>query len=132
MLTAFQLENDGSILNIYILAMRMFLRWQTSMIEKIIYTVAGWALSAVSTVDLYGWENIPQKGSFILASNHLGIQDGPLGLVLLFKRGMNKPIVTIAEKYQQYAVYRWLVKKLDYLFVDRYNADFLTIRKVYR
>lgn len=45
---------------------------------------------------------------------------------------MKKPIITVAEKYQKYAIYRWLVKTLDYLFVDRFNPDLRTIREVIR
>lgn len=102
------------------------------MVEKIIYSLAGWMIFAVCKVEFMGWENIPKDGKFILASNHLGFLDGPIGLVLLYKRGMKKPIITVAEKYQKYIIYRWLVNKLDYLFIDRFNADFLIIRKVIR
>ena len=79
----------------------------------------------VARVDIDGLENTPHEGGFIVASNHLGRLDVPLVYVFL-KR--NDITLMAAEKYRKYAIFRWFVKHLDGLWVDRFNADFNTVR----
>jgi 1-acyl-sn-glycerol-3-phosphate acyltransferase len=76
-------------------------------------------------VDIDGLENQPHEGGFIVASNHLGRLDVPLAYVFLNR---NDITLMVAEKYHKYAIFRWFVKNLDGLWVDRYNADFNTVR----
>jgi 1-acyl-sn-glycerol-3-phosphate acyltransferase len=40
--------------------------------------------------------------------------------------------MVVAEKYAKYAIFRWLVKLTNGMFVDRYNADIHAIRETLR
>ncbi len=93
-----------------------FLRWLISII-----------VSITCKVELFGEENIPPSGGFIVVSNHLGRLDVFLVYKLL-KR--NDIIMGVAEKYQKYALYRYAAKSLDAIWVDRYNVDFVALRKI--
>ena len=86
-------------------------------------------LRLIARVELEGVENIPRQGGCILAANHLGRLDVPLVLYTLPREDM---ILIVAEKYRRVAFFRYLAKKLDVLFVDRYEADFATVREVLR
>jgi 1-acyl-sn-glycerol-3-phosphate acyltransferase len=41
-------------------------------------------------------------------------------------------IMFVAEKYRRSTLVRWLVKQLDAIYVDRYNADFAALREALR
>jgi 1-acyl-sn-glycerol-3-phosphate acyltransferase len=71
-------------------------------------------------------ENVPQQGGFIVTSNHLGRLDVPLAYVFLHRSDVT---LMVAEKYHKYAIIRWLVKQLDAMWVDRFNADFKALRE---
>lgn len=79
----------------------------------------------ISTVEIAGLENVPMEGPFIAAANHVGRLD--VGLIIV---AFPRPdvVLMIAEKYKKYALYRWLVKNLDLLWVDRFNADLAVVR----
>jgi 1-acyl-sn-glycerol-3-phosphate acyltransferase len=79
----------------------------------------------IADVDVVGLDKIPAQGSFVAVSNHLGRLDPALVYYLLTRKDV---YLLVAEKYQKYAFVRWLVKKLDGTFIDRYNADYRTMR----
>ena len=39
-------------------------------------------------------------------------------------------IIFVAEKYRRYALIRWIVRQLDAIWLDRYNADIAALREV--
>jgi 1-acyl-sn-glycerol-3-phosphate acyltransferase len=51
--------------------------------------------------------------------------DAPLVYYLLDRQDV---IMMVAEKYRQSAFYRWFVKQLDAIWVDRFNADLGALR----
>lgn len=75
---------------------------------------------------IIGIENIPKDGALIVASNHLGRLDAPLVYVVLVRRDIT---MMVAEKYKEVAFFRWLVKALDAIWVDRFNADLVAMRE---
>ena len=77
-------------------------------------------------ITVHGYENVPSKGGFIIASNHLGRLDVPLIYALTDRQDI---ILLVAEKYHQSRWARWFVKQLNLLWVDRFNADFSTLRE---
>lgn len=79
----------------------------------------------IADVKVIGMENIPAQGSYVAVSNHLGRLDPALVYYLLTRKDV---YLLVAEKYQKYAFIRWLVKQLDGTFIDRYNADYRTMR----
>jgi 1-acyl-sn-glycerol-3-phosphate acyltransferase len=79
----------------------------------------------IARVTLHGGERIPASGAYIIASNHIGRLDAPLVYYLLDRQDV---IMMVAEKYRQSAFYRWFVKQLDAIWVDRFNADLGALR----
>jgi 1-acyl-sn-glycerol-3-phosphate acyltransferase len=69
------------------------------------------------------------QGSHILVSNHLGFIDG---FLLYYVSWHTDLIVIVAEKYEQNAIFRWLGRNMDIIFIDRYAADVRSFRQVYR
>ena len=78
-------------------------------------------------VNVQGLENIPTTGNFIIASNHLGLVDALLPFYVL---DHNNLVVLVGEKWGKIAVLRWLGKRLNFIFVDRFNPDLKAIREV--
>ncbi len=81
----------------------------------------------IARVDVKGYENLPKEGSFVIATNHLGIVDVPIAYYALDYWDM---FVLIADKWQQVGLFRWVGKYFNFIFIDRYNADIKALRKV--
>jgi len=95
------------------------------MVRRIARAVLWVFFHTFAVVDVVGMENIPAQGAFVAVSNHLGRLDPALVYYLLTREDV---YLLVAEKYQKYAAIRWLVKHLDGMFIDRYNADFRALR----
>jgi 1-acyl-sn-glycerol-3-phosphate acyltransferase len=96
--------------------MKYFVRWLFRLLVNI-----------VAHVDVKGYENLPKEGSFVIATNHLGILDAPIAFYALDYWDM---FVLIGEKWEKVALFRWLGKYFNFIFIDRFNPDIKTLRKV--
>jgi 1-acyl-sn-glycerol-3-phosphate acyltransferase len=85
-------------------------------------------LGLIARLEIAGFENIP-AGGFVIAANHIGRLDAALPFFILDRPDM---IIIVAEKYEKYAILRWLVRRINGIFVDRYNADIHAIRETLR
>jgi 1-acyl-sn-glycerol-3-phosphate acyltransferase len=83
----------------------------------------------VMRLEVFGKENLPASGAYIAAANHLGVLDSLLVYYLLERQDI---ILIIAEKHTRYAFTRWLVRSLDAIYIDRFNADMAVMREVLR
>ena len=99
------------------------------MSKQIIYSVLRFIIRAlmwlVARVEVDGMENLPASGGYIVVANHLGRMDIPLVYDLLDRDDV---ILLVAEKYRKYGIVRWLVKKVDALWLERFSADFRALR----
>ena len=95
--------------------MRNFLRWLIRVI-----------IDLIARVEIQGFENIPENGGFVVATNHLGRLDP----ALLFYLMDDDFILTIAEKYEHHWFFGPLGNAVDGVWLDRFNADVGAIRKV--
>ena len=84
-------------------------------------------LRAIAYIDIVGLENIPETGTAIVASNHLGRLDAMLAVILSNREDF---VIMVAEKYQKYWFWRWVMGELDALWLNRYEADFQTLKTV--
>ena len=84
-------------------------------------------LRAISYIDIVGLENIPQTGAAIVASNHLGRLDALLAVILSDREDF---VIMVAEKYQKFWFWRWVMGELDAVWLNRYEADFQTLKTV--
>jgi 1-acyl-sn-glycerol-3-phosphate acyltransferase len=96
------------------------------MAEKITRVLVHLLYRLVSRVEATGMENVPASGAFIAVGNHIGRLDAGLVYYLLGRRDV---IMLVAEKYRENALARWLVRSLDAIWVDRFNADFAAMRE---
>lgn len=96
--------------------MKYILRWLIRLLFNI-----------VAHVELKGYENLPKEGSYVIATNHLGIVDAPIAFYALDRWDM---FVLIGEKWEKVTLFRWLGKYFNFIFVDRYNPDIKTLRRV--
>lgn len=96
-----------------------FIRFARLVSRPILYLIAN--------VEVTGMERIPTEGSAIVASNHLGRLDAALAVILSDREDF---VLMVAEKYQKSFFWRWIMKQLDALWLNRYEADFDTLREV--
>lgn len=82
---------------------------------------------ATCNLEVNGLDNIPEEGNCIVASNHLGRMDVLLSYKIIKRSDI---ILTIAEKYGKFFVFRLAADALDAIFIDRYNVDFRGLRIV--
>ena len=76
-----------------------------------------------------GFENLPPGQGCVIAANHIGRLDAALAYYVLDRPDI---IMVVAEKYEKYAFFRWLVRITNGMFIDRYNADIGAIRATLR
>lgn len=99
------------------------------MARKLILLLLHTLFRLIAHIDIEGFENLPKSGAYIGVSNHIGRLDAGLVFHLTDRQDI---IMTVAEKYQKQAIWRFIVKHLDLMWIDRYNADFQAIREVQR
>jgi 1-acyl-sn-glycerol-3-phosphate acyltransferase len=95
---------------------RNFIRWLIRLIFNLI-----------ARVEVRGYEHLPKEGSFVITTNHLGIVDVPIAFYALDRWDM---FVMIGEKWQNVGLFRWVGKYFNFIFIDRFNPDIKTLRKV--
>jgi 1-acyl-sn-glycerol-3-phosphate acyltransferase len=96
--------------------------------HKIFRFIIRFMLNLVARVEVVGF-NSPPSGGWILAANHIGRLDAALAYYVLDRPDI---IMVVAEKYERYAFYRWLVCLVNGMFVDRYKADIHALRETLR
>ena len=87
-------------------------------------------LRLLTRIEVHGRENIPgnlEAGNFVIAANHLGLVDGFLPFYILDHSNL---VVLVGEKWEKIAIMRWLGRRLNFIFVDRFNPDIKAIRAV--
>ncbi|MBI3165319.1 MAG: 1-acyl-sn-glycerol-3-phosphate acyltransferase [Anaerolineales bacterium] len=95
--------------------------------KTIIVGIIRLVIRLVARVEIQGYENIPPKGGFVLAVNHLGFLDAPLAYYALNNWNL---FIPVAEKWADYAILRWMGKHLNAIFVDRFNPDLKSMREM--
>ena len=84
-------------------------------------------LNLVTKVEVYEQENVPSTGSFVLATNHLGMLDIFMPFYVLNRWDM---FVLVADKWEKQTWVRWLGKSLNFLYIDRFNPNLPALRDV--
>ena len=97
------------------------------MAQKIFRIFVRIVLFFIARVEVYGYENLPPEGGFILAANHLGRLDSAL---LYYAIEREDIIMPVAEKYKTHWLFGPLVVALGGFFINRFDADLHAIREV--
>ncbi|HMN60127.1 MAG TPA: lysophospholipid acyltransferase family protein [Anaerolinea sp.] len=72
-----------------------------------------------------GTENLPKEGGVIVATNHMSRID----TMLLFINPARTDITAlVADKYQKYPLFKWVLDTGGIIWLDRENADFGALR----
>ncbi len=84
-------------------------------------------INIIAKVKTSGYENLPDKGGFVIAVNHLGFLDAPMAYYALNNWNL---FIPVAEKWEESAILRWLGKYLNAIFIDRFNPDLKAMREM--
>ena len=97
--------------------------------HSILRSVIRLILNSIARIEMVGFDNLPTSQGYVIAANHIGRLDAALAYYALDRPDI---IMVVAEKYEKYAIFRWLVKITNGMFIDRYNADIKAIRETLR
>jgi 1-acyl-sn-glycerol-3-phosphate acyltransferase len=81
----------------------------------------------IAHVEVNGYDYLPKEGNCVVATNHLGFADVPIGLFALNRWDI---FVMIGEKWEKVGLFRWASRYFNLIFIDRFNPDIKTLRKV--
>ena len=84
-------------------------------------------INLIANVEVHGKENLPKDGSFVIATNHLGLMDGTLPFFALDRWDM---FIPVAEKWEKNPLLKWLGRYFNFIFIDRFNPDLKAMRKI--
>lgn len=94
-------------------------------------TFLRWILRAfinlIADVKVFGIENLPLSGAYIIATNHLGMLDAAM---LYYALDRTDVFIPVAEKWEKNAFLRWVGKYANFVFIDRFNPDLKALRKI--
>jgi len=81
----------------------------------------------IADIEIQDVQNVPAQGSFVIATNHIGIID-----IAMFHYHFDRydMFIPLGEKWKKQAWIRFLARELNFLFVDRYNPDLKALRKM--
>lgn len=96
--------------------MRNFLRWLLRII-----------INLIAKVEIHGYENVPESGAFVIATNHLGMLDAGM---LFYALNRWDVFIPVAEKWEKNAFLRWAGRYANFIFIDRFNPDLKAMRKI--
>ncbi len=98
--------------------------------RRLLRAIIAFGVRLTTRVETSGIEKIKnQQGKAIVVVNHLGRLDAALPFLLVPREDF---IIVVAEKYRKQAIFRFLVRELDLLWLERFEADLGTLREVLR
>lgn len=100
------------------------------MARKLIVIILKIFFKIFTRTKISGLENIPMAEPTIIAGNHIGILDGIMIPTIPMVSKHPNLIVVIAEKYEKIPIFKWAIENLNFMFIDRFNPDVKTIKKV--
>ncbi len=93
---------------------------------RLIRAIARFVLNIIARIEIIGSIDY-QSGGFIITGNHVGRLEAFLALLLAERDDI---ILILAEKYKQYAFWRYIARKVDAVWINRFDADFAALRAV--
>ena len=93
---------------------------------RLIRAISRIVLGIIARIEIIG--NVDyQTGGYIIVANHVGRLEAFLVLVLAERDDI---VLLLAEKYKAYAFWRYIARKVDGIWVNRFDADFGALRVV--
>lgn len=97
------------------------------MTRNILRAIIRGLLRLVANIEIIHPDRLPQTGNYAFATNHLGILDAFLAYYVFERWDF---FIPVAEKWENYAILRWLGKHLNFIFIDRFNPDIHALRQI--
>ncbi len=79
----------------------------------------------IAKIETINAESLPKTGACVIVANHLGRLDAMMAYSYAPRDDL---AIMVAEKYKKQAIYRFVVKELNGIWVDRFNADLVAMR----
>lgn len=95
-------------------------------LRRTLRSLFNFLFQTLSKVEVIGLENVPPKGGYIVAINHLSRLDPPLAFALIERDDLT---AIVADKYKRNLVIDPIVKILNGIWIDRDDTDFHAIRE---
>ena len=93
---------------------------------RIVRAIARVVLAVIARIEIIG--NVDyQTGGYIIAANHVGRLEAFLVMLLADRDDI---VMILAEKYKKYAFWRYVARKVDAIWINRFDADFAALRAV--
>ena len=96
--------------------MRNFIRWFLRAV-----------LNLIAKIEIRGYDNVPETGAFVIATNHLGMLDSTM---LFYALNRWDVFIPVAEKWEESGFLRWLGRYFNFVFIDRFKPDLKAMRKI--
>jgi len=96
--------------------MRNFIRWFLRAV-----------LNLIAKIEIRGYDNVPETGAFVIATNHLGMLDSTM---LFYALNRWDVFIPVGEKWEENGFLRWLGKYFNFVFIDRFKPDLKAMRKI--
>jgi 1-acyl-sn-glycerol-3-phosphate acyltransferase len=93
---------------------------------RLLRGVARLVLRLIARIEIIGNINYP-TGGYIMTGNHVGRLEAFLVILMADRDDI---ILILAEKYKQYAIWRYFARKVDAIWINRFDADFGALRAV--
>lgn len=97
--------------------------------HKVIRFIVRLVIHLIARVEISGFDNVPVSQGYVIAANHIGRLDAAMPYYIIDRPDI---IIIVAEKYQKYAITRWMTRVVNGIFIDRYNADVGALRQTLR
>ena len=97
------------------------------MFLKILRIVSRFIVHVIARVEIVGMDNIPANGGAVVVANHIGRLDAMLGVVLSSRTDF---VLFVADKYRTSAFWRFFVRHLDAVWLNREGLDLKAMRAV--
>lgn len=93
---------------------------------SLVRAIARVVLAVIARIEIIG--NVDyQTGGYIIAANHVGRLEAFLVILLADRDDI---VLILAEKYKNYAFWRYVARKVDAIWINRFDADFAALRVV--
>jgi len=93
---------------------------------RLVRAIARFVLHIIARIEIIGSID-HQTGGFIITGNHIGRLEAFLAMILANRDDI---VLILAEKYKKYAIWRYIARKVDAIWINRFDADFSALRAV--
>lgn len=94
---------------------------ETSRFRQWLLKALRWIARLVANLEVEGAENLPDKGAYLVTTNHISILDTPF---LMMSTDRKDIVPMVANKYQNTPIVSWFLNKVGVIWINREGYDF--------